>query len=129
MSQIESDSSHWVIEVTLCKIQLDRLLIIIRAFKGEFYLHHNGKVWRWYSWLLILLFCQLPVRHHVPYHAALIYWAFFQLRIFVIYNLKKCKELRRNSVSVYSQLNQHFLFYVRKCFIRFSFYQYIAANG
>ena len=56
LSQIKSDSSHRVIEVTLCKIQLNGLLIIIRTFKGEFHLHHNRKVWRWHSRLLIFLF-------------------------------------------------------------------------
>lgn len=54
--QLQSDPPHWVIKVTLCKVEFNCFFIIIRTLKRKLHFYHYRKVRRRHSWLLILFF-------------------------------------------------------------------------
>ena len=104
MTKIEAYPADKIVKVTLSKAKLDSLGVSWVYFEGVDYLQHQKESRRWTVGLLVLLLCQLPVRHDVPDYLVLIYRTFFQFLVLKVYDLEKPEHVWTNSSAVNTEL-------------------------
>jgi hypothetical protein len=106
----QDDFAHEIIEKQLGVINLYCLLIFPATLKDVANFKHEKEIGRLKSTLLIFVFSQLPISHHIPDHVSLPNWAFIKLLIVEINNLIEIKQLWIVSVFIDSKPIEALLF-------------------